>query len=360
MSSINTYKRKDGRYESRIYAGRDEIGRRKYRSFYGATAKEAETKAANSVSPFEPAVLTEMTVGELVQEWLCVMSSRIKLSTAANYRMKAAKHILPAFGKAKCCELSRKQVYSFINQKLSSGLSSRYVTDIVVLMRSVFRYAGREYCIKNVFDGIVMPKKDRKEVRILNDDEQKRLNEILSKDSSSTAFAAAMSLYTGIRIGELCALKWEDIDLKKRVLTVRKTIQRIQTDDGGKRTRLVISSPKSESSVREIPIPSCIMPVLSSRIGQRNCYVMSGTEKPLEPRTLQYRFAGFLNRSGLPHIHFHSLRHMFCTNAIRLGFDIKTLSEILGHSSVDITLNRYVHSSMERKRSCMALLKWSA
>ena len=165
-----------------------------------------------------------------------------------------------------------------------------------------------------------------------------------------------LSAATGIRIGELCALKWENIDLEKRTLTVNNTVQRIKSIDGSSATKLIITSPKSNSSVREIPLPDFIIPILESLKANNDYYLLSGTRAIIEPRTMQYRFKRILSDLNLPDVSFHSLRHGFATTCIALGFDVKTLSEILGHSSVEITLNRYVHSSMERKAEFMKSL----
>ena len=166
-----------------------------------------------------------------------------------------------------------------------------------------------------------------------------------------------MSLFTGLRIGELCALKWSDIDLSNRTISVSKTIQRIAVQGG---TQLVITEPKSISSVREIPIPDCIFSLLRKFCSNADFYILSGMTKPVEPRTMQYRFQALLKKAKLPSIHFHALRHMFATNCVELGIDVKSLSEILGHSGVEITLNRYVHSSLERKKAFMKKLKFAA
>lgn len=167
-------------------------------------------------------------------------------------------------------------------------------------------------------------------------------------------------MYMGLRIGELCALKWEDVDLEKREITVSKTIQRIQVRNGKRRTKLVITEPKSANSMRIIPIPECLAELLKQFKNNADCFVLSDNKKPVEPRTMQYRFAKILRNADLPSVHFHSLRHLFATNCIALGFDVKTLSEILGHSSIEVTLSRYVHSSMDRKRACMDLMKSAA
>lgn len=355
------YLRKDGRWEARLSLGTDEHGKRKTRSFYGKSREEAEHKLR--ISQLNSAVedkLTEMTVRELADEFLRTSAVRLKESTVANYRMKVEKHILPAFGDIQCCLLKSGMVYAFIEQKLKSGLSVRYVTDILVLMKSMFRYASREYPVRNVMDGIIMPKRQKSRTTLFSSRQQEQLKSYITENQNLTTLGIALSLYTGIRIGELCALQWADIDLEKRILTVRKTIQRIQCPTNQHRTKLVITEPKSHSSCREIPIPECLCGMLARFREKQHIYLLSGKTKPVEPRTMQYRFSRLLKNVNLPSVHYHTLRHVFATNCIALGFDVKTLSEILGHSSVELTLNRYVHSSIERKRSCMNLLSWSA
>lgn len=164
-----------------------------------------------------------------------------------------------------------------------------------------------------------------------------------------------ISAVTGIRIGELCALKWSDIDLEKRIIAVSKTMQRIKNIGGKTATKIVITPPKSKTSAREIPVPDVLYSYLKKMQCDNDCYVLTGKKLFAEPRTMQYRFASILKRIGLPQVNFHAMRHMFATKCVDVGVDVKTLSEILGHCSVEITLNRYVHSSIERKRSCMKL-----
>ena len=354
MKNHSSYYRQDGRWECRVYLGKNGNGKRVSRSFYGKTREEAELKAIPSREAY---AVTDLTVKEMIAEWMLSISARVKESTAANYRMKAEKHLIPSFGDKQCCMVRAKDVHIFIEDKLASGLSVRYVADIIVILKSVFRYASREYNIRNVLDGITLPKKSRTEVRILNIDEQKALERYIKENQNLTTLGISASMYMGLRIGELCALKWSDIDFEKRILTVKRTIQRIQAKNDSVRTRLVISEPKSTGSKREIPIPECVVKMLKRFINSENIYVLSDCTAPIEPRTMQYRFRKVLDNANLPPVHFHSLRHLFATNSIALGFDVKTLSELLGHSSVEITLGRYVHSSMERKRACMALMK---
>lgn len=223
-------------------------------------------------------------------------------------------------------------------------------------MKSVFKFAVRNYRIFNPLDGISLPKSSKANIELLDDTQQEKMQQYIAENPSNTTLGIALSMSTGIRIGELCALQWEDIDLRKRILTVRKTMQRIQTPHETTKTKLIIAEPKSESSKREIPIPECVVSLLDKFKDKAKEYLISGSNKVTEPRTLQYRFASILNNVKLLSIHFHALRHMFATNCVKLGFDIKSLSEILGHSSVEITLNRYVHSSIEQKRNYMKRL----
>lgn len=360
MKQGTIYQRKDGRWECRISMGSIN-GKRKYKSFYGSTAQEAEYKMMISMHTEQSAsTITEMTVKELAMEWLYITQNRIKESTAANYQMKLNKHILPVLGNRNCSLLTARDVYSFIECKLKEGLSARYVSDIIVLLKSIYRYAFREYAVRNVLDGIVMPKRQKSEIKVLNREQQRTLSAHLSNSPSLTKLGIAISLYTGLRIGELCALQWSDIDIKNKALTVRKTIQRIQVFSGKSKTKLIVTEPKSANSLRTIPIPDCLISMIKQFIDKPLNYVLSGKCRPVEPRTMQNRFKKVLDDANLPSINFHSLRHAFATGAIEIGFDVKTLSEILGHSSVEVTLNRYIHSSMDRKRACMNMLSWSA
>lgn len=357
MERLNIYHRQDGRWEGRISKGRHRNGKRYFQYFFGHTKEEVCGKMTkvwhNEISQTK----CTKTVLQLFTEWYRSIQHRVKESTAANYLMKAKNHILPNFGDKLANSIVSDDIYDFILSKKSEGLSNRYVSDIIILMKSIFKYAVRTYHIFNPMEGVFLPKKKTPEIQLLDEKEQQKLQKYLLKNQNNTTLGIALSMSTGIRIGELCALQWDDIDLEKRILTVRKTMQRIQCPIGNTKTKLIITEPKSESSRRIIPIPECIVEFLKSFKGESKEYLISGKEKPVEPRTMQYRFAKILKNVKVPSVHFHALRHMFASNCVKLGFDIKSLSEILGHSSVEITLNRYVHSSFEQKVSYMGRLK---
>ncbi|MBQ8725040.1 MAG: site-specific integrase, partial [Oscillospiraceae bacterium] len=236
-----------------------------------------------------------MTVYYLFQEWIQAISSRVKESTIANYRMKAEKHIFPEFGDMDCCEINTSIIHEFIAEKIRSGLSARYVSDIVVLLKSVFKYASRIYQLYNPLADVIMPKKKQSEITLLNSEQQEQLKIHLYRLKNHTALGVALCLYTGLRIGELCALRWKDIDLKKRVLTVNHTVQRIRAVNSNRKTKLVITEPKSVTSQRTIPIPECILDLLKRFLSSDpEAFVLSGTRRIIEPRTMQYRFAALL------------------------------------------------------------------
>ena len=322
----NIYQRKDGRFEARVSLGKDENGKRHYRSYYGNTYEEAEMKllSVQEKRCFDVKI-TEMTVKELGYEYLNTVHTRLKESSLANYRMKLEKHIIPMLGNIKCSLLRSSDVSGFIDHKLKSGLSARYVSDIVVLLKSFFRYASRSYGIQNPVKSILMPKRAKTEIAILNNKQQSTLQKFLKNNANLTSLGISLSLYTGIRIGELCALQWRDIDFDSNTIKISKTVQRIQCTVGNGKTKIVITEPKSQSSVRTIPIPQFLLELLRNAKTSSEYFVLSGSNKPVEPRALQYRFAKILKKVNLPSVHFHSLRHAFATNCIALGFDIKTL-----------------------------------
>ena len=353
------YQRKDGRWEARLSKGVIN-GKRQSRSFYGKSKEEAEQKMISHLYSCEDISSVKLTVAQLCTEWLAVVKHRIKVSTLANYRMKIEKHIIPSFGEMMCGEFNSKSISIFIQQKLDSGLSSRYVCDILVLMKSIFKYARQEYRLPNPFDTVSMPRCTKPQIRLLNRAEQTKLKSFLSRHQSPITLGVVLALSMGLRVGEVCGLMWQDIDFEKRILTVRRTVQRVAIYNGIKKSCVMIMPPKSESSIREIPIPSGVFVMLKNLRSANENYIISGKTTPAEPRKMQYHFAKILKNVNLPSVRFHSLRHAFASNAVEKGFDIKTLSEILGHSKVELTMNLYVHSNIDRKRTCMKLMEWSA
>lgn len=353
----NIYKRKDGRWEGRYKNGVKSDGTVKYSSVYGKSY--AEVKSVLSEKRIKSAMMSvpkNLTLNNLFMMWFADIRLKVKESTYTNYQMKYEKHIQPALGKIPYERLTVDKLNDFVQAKLSGGLSPKYTADIAGVIRAVCRYSKKRFGYEDKSEFILIPKGKTKEKELLDKKEQAQLNRYLSANPTFSNVGILLSAATGIRIGELCGLKWSDIDLEKRILTVRNTVQRIKNNDGNTATKLVVTSPKSCTSFREIPLPDFIIPLLNDIKANNECYLLSGSRCIVEPRTMQYRFKRILADLKLSDVSFHSLRHLFATNCIELGFDVKTLSEILGHSSVEITLNRYVHSSMDRKAKYMKSL----
>lgn len=355
---MNLYHRKDGRWEGRIPKPREKGEKRGFHYFLGRTCEAVQKQMEKFKGEFFHQNCS-VPLNSVYSEWIQGLQFRIKESTYANYKLKWDNHICPKFGNISISAIQTTDIYAFIAEKQDAGLSNRYISDIIVLMKSILKYAVKQYHIENPLDGIVMPKKAAPEIAVLDEDEQKKLRSYLSEHQNQSNFGISLAMTTGIRVGELCALQWKDIDLEKRILTVRKTLQRVRTSDAVHKTKLIMTEPKSESSKRCIPIPECIVPILRRFQGKGEEFLCSGKLKPVEPRTVQYRFAKILENVNLPSVHFHALRHMFASNCVKLDFDIKALSEILGHSNVKITLERYVHPDFSLKQDYMKRIQFA-
>lgn len=355
---LNIYRRKDGRYEGRYADGYGENGKTKYRSIYGKTYTEVKEKLLQiKAKIISPETESGLTVKELFTEWLSAKQTQTKASTYANYAFKAEKHLIPAFGSLKIEKLSPSKVYEFIMEKRSKGLSNKYISDLIIVLKNMTRYAAKVHHCVNPIANVELPKKEKHELDLYNKSEQNRLKSALLTDMDITKLAIMLALFTGVRIGELCGLKWADIDLAAKTIRIERTIQRIRVRGKANRTELVVSTPKSHFSMRTIPLPAFLVRMLKAfKPSNTDAFIVTGNSKLPDPRTMQYRFKALLIKIELRTLNFHSLRHLFATNCVELGFDVKTLSEILGHSSIEITLNRYVHSSIERKRQCMDML----
>lgn len=352
----NIYKRKDRRWEGRYKNGFKPDGRTRYSSVYGATYSEVKvllnTKRAEHKST---CLKCNFSFGELSELWLESIVHNVRESTYSNYSMKLEKHIIPYFGAIHYEKLTVKNFNDFIADKLSSGLSAGYVADICRVIKSITKFAHKKLGYADKAELLSLPKYEKKERKMLTAVQQNLLTNYLTDNISPSNLGVSISAVTGMRIGELCALKWSDIDLEKRIITVSRTMQRIKNIDGKTATKIVITPPKSKTSAREIPVPDVLYSHLKAMQCDDSCYVLTGKKIFAEPRTMQYRFKSVLKKAGVPQVNFHALRHMFATKCVDVGVDVKTLSEILGHSSVELTLNRYVHSSMDRKRNCMKL-----
>lgn len=300
-------------------------------------------------------------LGEYARKWLDSIKCQVKESSYIKYWNLLNTYIVPELGDIQWCALNRETVELFCNRLLSvggrkkKGLSSKTVSDIMAALRRVFRYAAD--CGMTVPFNIssITVKKESKEMRILTRKEMRKLYRYLYRNLNDRNAGILICLSIGLRLGEICALKWEDISFSEQTVYVHQTMQRIQTkDDPERKTKIIFTPPKSRSSNRRIPMPAELVSLLSDYRGNRTGYVLTGRENAyVEPRTMERYFEKVLENAGIGKINFHALRHTFATQCVEMEFDVKSLSEILGHSNVNITLNRYVHPPMELKRRNM-------
>ena len=353
-TGITITKRKDGRYVGKFIAEYADNGKAQYHYVYGKTYEEAENKVLIGREIATRFLSCRyITVSKVYREWLNAVVNRVKESTLANYKNKFEKHILPEFGDIQCADLTAGRINAFINKKLADGLSASYVRDIFTVFKTMLKYAQEEYGFRLSLKNVVLPKVERKQVEKISDAEQKKLVSYLKANMSLTAFGILLSLFMGLRIGELCGLKWDDVDFQHKVLRIRRTVQRITSANGNRKTKIVISAPKSATSFREIAIPDMLMKYFEMFRDEADHFILSGADKPVEPRTMQYRYKKILQSAEVENHNYHKLRHTFATNSAEKGFNVKALSAVLGHSSVTLTLNRYIHPDRTYERRLM-------
>lgn len=330
----------------------------KYRSVYGKTFTEAKAKLDKLRGEvLTPSARCSLLFNDIMKLWLESRRSRIKDSSYASYRNKLEKQIFPYFTGQKYSYVRLEIVESFIADKLAEGLSAKYVSDMVVMIKSAAKWAEINHNYANLVRNAEAPKAKTKETAVFSVEEQRRLLSAIDRTRSQTACGVLLTIFTGLRIGELCALKWSDINLETKNLHINKTIQRMTVYGSQSKTEVRITAPKSATSVRDIPLPDFLVKMLSAYKGKSDDYVVSGNGQYVEPRCFTNRYKSLLKKANVPSLKFHSLRHTFATNALQQNFDVKTLSEILGHANASITMRVYVHSSMERKIDCMNRLK---
>lgn len=300
---------------------------------------------------------------EASAQWLDWKRATLKNSSLVRYNSILSLYLLPAFGRVPIGDISRQDAARFAQGLLGNGsagtggLSPASAAVVLSVLKSIFQYTRQIQDIPVADLHGITVKQPYRPLRVFTRSEQQRLSHYLLMRRDPTSVGIVLALNTGLRAGELCALRWQDISLSERSLNVRHTMQRLPAADDFHKTAVMITAPKSPSSLRTIPLPEVITDMLREIKANDSCFVLSGTEAYIEPRCLENRFKSALRICGIAPAGFHACRHSFATRCIELGFDVKSLSEILGHASVNITMNRYVHPSMEFKRENMNRLE---
>ncbi len=368
----NIRKRKDGRWEARYKKGINEAGVSIYGSVYAKSYREAKIKQQERIQEQQGQKRQEtpkekVLFGDMVNLWLDDNRIKLKRSTEYRYRSLIDAHIIPELGTKSLSDINGTFVNAYLANKLKNGrlnghggLSGTYVRSIMLIIQSVLKYAATLQLCNVQSTKIYKPPIAPKELPILSLQDQKKLKAVCLIDIDETKIGILLSLYLGLRIGEVCALEWSDIDFNEKLLHVRKTVSRIKntTNNETPSTILIIDRPKTPSSFRAIPICSWIIPILLElKSRSQSSYITSRTLNFISPRTFDYRYHKVLRQAQIDSINYHALRHTFATRCIEAGVDVKSLSEMLGHADASITLNTYVHSSIEQKRMQIEKLK---
>jgi len=299
--------------------------------------------------------MSNKTFEEIVVLWQADKKQYVKRSTYSAYSLLVNNHLIPAFAGA--YDVTEEMVQSFVFTKLEQGLSQKSIKDILIVLKMILRFAVKQGFMQHREIDVKFPtERERQELEVLSRSSQKQIMEYVQRHFTFMNLGIYICLCAGLRIGEVCALVWDDIDVENGVINVSKTIQRIYVIEGGeKHTEVIIDTPKSKNSIREIPIARDLLKMIKpfKKVVNGSFYVLTNSAQPTEPRTYRNYYKRLMKELDMPKLKFHGLRHSFATRCIESHCDYKTVSVLLGHSNISTTLNLYVHPNMEQKKKCV-------
>lgn len=299
--------------------------------------------------------MTNKTFEEIVVLWQADKKQYVKRSTYSAYSLLVNNHLIPAFAGA--YDVTEDMVQSFVFTKLEQGLSQKSIKDILIVLKMILRFAVKQGFMQHREIDVKFPtERERQELEVLSRSSQKQIMEYVQSHFTFMNLGIYICLCAGLRIGEVCALVWDDIDVENGVINISKTIQRIYVIEGGeKHTEVIIDTPKSKNSIREIPIAKDLLKMIKpfKKVVNGSFYVLTNSDQPTEPRTYRNYYKRLMEQLNMPKLKFHGLRHSFATRCIESKCDYKTVSVLLGHSNISTTLNLYVHPNMEQKKKCV-------
>ena len=299
--------------------------------------------------------MNKKTIREIAEAWKENKRPYVKQSTMAAYVLILENHVLPEFGDND--SLHEHEVQAFVLKKIEHGLSVKSVKDILIVLKMVMKFGVKNEWMTHYEWDIKYPANNQpKELEVLSVANHKKILDYVQHNFTFMSLGIYISLSTGLRIGEICALKWSDINVADGTITVQRTIERIYVVEGGKKhTQLVINTPKTVNSCREIPMSKELLAMVKpmKKVVNGDFYVLTNEDKPTEPRTYRNYYNRLMEKLDIPKLKYHGLRHSFATRCIEAGCDYKTVSVLLGHSNISTTLNLYVHPNMEQKKRCI-------
>lgn len=360
----NIYKRKDGRWEGRYKDGYKANSEIKYRSVYGKSYSEVKLKLSQEklqARKFQKQ--QKLKMNEVYKLYIENIQFNVKISTISNYRNLYDNHINPHFGGCRIDKISNEMINKFISDKLSSNLSTKFVSDVVCLLKSILKFAIKRNWIQQQDYDIIKFKVSTKPIEVFTDNEVSIIIKNIIDRPTLPNISILFALCMGLRIGEICALKVNDIDFNNEIIHVNKTLQRITNpipDAQAHKTIVITDKAKTIASIRNVPIPNFIIQILKESLyGSNNSayFLTRKLDRFIEPRMLEKYFKQFLKSAGIIYKNFHTLRHTFATYSIRNNlFDLKTLSQILGHSNIKTTYSYYLHTDIATQKRQMQRL----
>lgn len=301
--------------------------------------------------------MNKKQISEVITLWKADKKQYVKKSSFSAYTLLIENHLLPTFGDK--CVVEEADVQSFVFQKLEAGLSHKTIKDILIVLKMILKFGAKNKWLDYTPFDIQFPTVEangHSSLQILSRADQKKIMNYIQEHFTFRNLGVYICLSSGLRIGEICALTWEDIDTDNGVISVNRTIQRIYViEDGNRKTELILDTPKTKNSIREIPISKDLLRILKpfKKIVNPSFFVLTNDVKPTEPRTYRSYYKNLMKDLNMPKLKFHGLRHSFATRCIESNCDYKTVSVLLGHSNISTTLNLYVHPNMEQKKKAI-------
>lgn len=299
--------------------------------------------------------MSKKQISEVVALWKADKKQYVKKSTFSAYVLLIENHLLPVFGNQN--KIEESEVQSFVFQKLEQGLSQKTIKDILIVLKMILKFGAKNKWISYEPFEIQYPTvRESHQIEVLSRTHQKKIMNYIQEHFTFRNLGVYICLSSGMRIGEVCALTWQDIDTDNGVININRTIQRIYViENGTRKTELILDTPKTKNSIREVPISRDLLKILKpfKKIVNPSFFVLTNDAKPTEPRTYRSYYKNLLKHLDIPEIKFHGLRHSFATRCIESKCDYKTVSVLLGHSNISTTLNLYVHPNMEQKKKAI-------
>lgn len=295
------------------------------------------------------------TFSKVAVLWKADKKQYVKKSTYAAYCLLIQSHLLPDLGDK--VDIREEDVQGLVNRKLESGLSQKTVRDILVVLKMIMRYGAKYGLLPSHQIDVIFPTdREKQDIEVLTLAHQRQLMTFVKDHFTFLNLGIYICLSAGLRIGEVCALQWDDVDVVSGVIRISKTLQRIYLVDGEEKyTELIVDKPKTKNSIREVPMTRDLLALVKplKKVVRSDFYVLTNAATPTEPRTYRCYFNKLQQQLGLPRMRFHGLRHSFATRCIESKCDYKTVSVLLGHSNISTTLNLYVHPNLEQKKKCI-------